>query len=266
MALGLTGARLGLLLQVAAVVTGIALIGGTVTAWRVLGRMQDVAERGAAVSLAALDAVDASLSAADELLEAARTSIAATATTLRTVDRSFDEAAEALASVSQLTTTAAPALESARGTLQTLEGVGRTIDGTLSALSRVPFGPDYDPERAFGVTIGRLADDLAPLPAALRATGADLDRLVRETAALERDLDTLTAALDEVTTGLEDSDDLLAGYRDAAADARRLAEDADEGLGADLVIARMLLVLGGLGLTVGQTVPFLWGAGLRRPA
>lgn len=257
--------RLGLLLQVAAAVAAVAIVTGTVVGWRVLGTVEEVAEQGAEVSLAALDAVDASLETAEELLTAARTALVGTVQTLRTVERSFDDAADALESVGSLTDTAAPALESARETLQTLEGVARTIDSTLRTLSRLPFGPDYDPQRGFGATVGRLADELAPLPAALRSTATRLDELVTDSADLQDDLASLTTALDDVVAGLGNSDELLAEYRVAAASARALATDTDTGLGIDLIVGRVALLLGGMGLAAGQAVPFLWGSGMRRP-
>jgi hypothetical protein len=246
-------------LQVAAVVAAVSIVAGTVVGWRLLGRIEDVADRGAEVSLAALDAVEASLATADEVLVDARSTLEVVADALDAATTSFGDASDVLSAVGVLSETAAPSLESASDSLGTLEGVGRTVDTTLEALASLPFGPDYDPDQGFGATIGRLRADLEPLPDALRSTADELGELVASGDGLEGDLAAVARSLDDVVVGLDDSDDLVAGYRDAAREARRLARDAGGGLGIDLLLGRILLLLGGVALAIVQVVPWRFG-------
>lgn len=251
--------RFGRLLQAAAVAAAASLLVGVVVGWRLLGRVERTADDAAQVSIAALDAVDASLAAADVLLAGVRSTVVSAADALNAVVEGAEEVNSAVGAAAELASTTAPAIASARDTLRSLQGVGRTIDATLDALSRLPLAPGYDPDAGFGATVAQLVDDLEPLPAALRASADELEGLAVASADLEEDLAVVGDALERIAAGLEEGDDLLADYREAATDARALATDAAGGLGVDLVIGRIVLMLGGVSLAVLQVLPFRRG-------
>lgn len=257
------GPVLGLVLQVAAVTAAAALVGGVVVGWRTLGALDDTTDDGVQVALAGLDAVESSLETADELLVDSRLVLDMAIVALESVVGSVDETSDALASVADLAQTTAPALESVRETLQSLSGTARTIDTTLSALARLPIGPDYDPDRAFGPAVEQLVDNLAPVPDALRATSAEVGDLASVTEGFDDELVAVTDALAGIRTMLADSGSVLDEYRDAARSARLLAAEAGTGAGTDRVLGRVVLVLAGLSLAVGQVVPFRHGTALR---
>ena len=257
-------ASLGLALQVAAVTAALSLLVGAVVGWRVMGAVEDATDGGAAVALASLDAVEASLETADVLLDDTRRTLGVATSTLRTVVSNVDETTDTLSSVAELTATAAPALESARDSLRTVAGTARAIDTALVTLSRLPVGPDYDPEQAFGPAVDQLVDDLGPLPAALRSTSDELEDLVSDSGSLDEQLTAVTEALDGIRTTLDDSGSVLARYRDAAQDARQLAADTAASTDVDPVLARLVLVVGAVSLALGQVVPFRHGTALRR--
>ena len=256
--------QVGLALQVAAVTGTLAMLAGVVVGWRLVGAVEDATEGGAAVALASLDAVEASLETADVLLEDTRTALGVATATLRTVAGTVGETNDTLESVAELTATAAPALDSARDSLQTVAGTARTIDSALQALSRLPIGPDYDPDRAFGPAIDQLVDDLGPVPGALRSTSDELEALLADSDAFDEQLGAVTDSLDDVRDTLADSSSVLEGYREAARAARELTDDTAGGTTLDPVGARTVLVLGGLSLALGQVVPFRHGGALRR--
>ncbi len=256
--------ELGLALQVAAVTAVVALLVGAVIGWQVVGAIDDAAEGGEAVALASLEAVEASLEAADALLDDTHAALGVATATLRAVVDNVDATTDTLASVAELTGTAAPALDSARDTLQTLAGTAGAIDTALRTLARLPIGPDYDPERAFGPAIEQLVDDLAPVPAALRSTSEELEDLAADSGSLDAKLAAVTDALDGIRTTLADSGSVLEQYRDAAQSARELAADTATGTRVNPVLARLVLVLGAVSLALGQVVPFRHGSALRR--
>lgn len=255
--------RLGLALQLAAVTAALALLVGAVVGWRVVGAVEEATDGGAAVALASLDAVEASLETADVLLEDTHRAIGVATATLRTVVDSVDDTTDTLTSVADLTAVAAPALDSARDTLQTLAGTARAIDSALLTLSRLPIGPDYDPERAFGPAIDQLVDDLAPVPAALRSSSDELEDLVADSNSLDEQLAAVTDALDGIRATLADSGSVLEGYREAAQGARQLAADTAADTKVNPGLARLVLVLGAVSLALGQVVPFRHGAAMR---
>ena len=256
--------ELGVALQVAAVTAAVALLVGAIVGWRIVGAVDDATDGGVAVALASLDAVEASLETADVLLEDTHMAVEVATLTLGTVVENIDETTDTLTSVAELTATAAPALDSARDTLQTLAGTAGAIDTALRTLSRLPIGPDYDPERAFGPAIDQLVDDLAPVPAALQSTSDELQALVADSGSLDRRLAAVTDALDDIRDTLADSGSVLEGYREAAQAARELAADTATSTQVNPFLARLVLVLGGVSLALGQVVPFQHGAAMRR--
>lgn len=255
--------QLGLALQVAAITGAVAMLAGVVIGWRVVGAVDDATEGGEAVALATLDAVEASLETADVLLADTRTALGVATTTLRTVVGTVEATTDTLDSVAEVTAIAAPALDSARDTLETLSGTARAIDSALLGVSRLPIGPDYDPDRAFGAAIDQLVDDLAPVPDTLRSTSDELEELAAVSGSFDEQLDGVTRALDGIRATLADSSSVLQQYREASRAARDLAADTAADTAVDPLLARVVLVLGGLSLAVGQVVPFRHGAALR---
>lgn len=253
---------LGRVLQAVAVLGVAVAIGVAIVGWQVLGDLDDVAGESTAVTGDALQALEQTLDLAADLVESVDTTLDAVETGLASSAASVQEGADALDSVTRLADDAAPALGSATETLRALERVGTTLDSTLGALASLPLAPDYDPEQGFGATVGELADDLEPLSDSFAATADDLRGVTAETAELEGDLQDLTTSVAATNERLGRAEGLLEDYRETATRAGALAETTGAGLGADLWLLRVLVVLGALVLGVGQLVPWLVAAAL----
>lgn len=253
---------LGRGLQVVAVLGGVIALVGGVVGWRVVGAIDDLAVESTEVTADAMATVGDTLELAAELIESVDATLVALEDGLATTSTSVADGAEALDSVSRLAEDAAPALDSATRTLRSLEGVGGSIDGVLRGLSALPLAPDYDPERGFGATVGDLADDLEPLSDSFATTADDLDDVAASSGRLEQDLEELTAAVSTATEQLAASEQLIDDYRDTAERASDVSAAGTEGIGGDLTLLRILLLLGGLVFAAGQVVPWLLGRAL----
>lgn len=249
-------------LQVVAVVGAIVSLSVGVVGWQVVGQVDDVAVEGAAVTADALRALEETLGLAAELVDSVDTTLVALEDGLGTATGSVGDGADALDSVARLADDAAPALASATRTLRSLEEVGGSIDRALEGLAALPFGPEYDPDQGLGVTAGALADDLEPLSLSFARTAADLDAVADSSDQLEQDLDELTEAVAAATTQLTESQQLIEDYRDAADRAGGVSEVAGSQLENDLVLLRVLLLVGGIVFALAQVVPWLIGRSL----
>lgn len=249
------------MLGVAAVGLVVALV-GTVVAWQLVGQLNSSTRRSLEVTIDTIDSVEATIEVADEVLAATTETVATASTTLTALGSSFDTATGVVAEVDDLTMVVGPALEDAGSALGELEAVGTGIDNVLGGLSDIPFGPDYDPEQGLGETIGEIAATLENLPAEFEETSSNLDEFTMSLDELEAEVVTLAADMEEVSGTLEGSDELVDQYRENIAEARTVAIDTRDGLDSDVTLMRVVLLIGGLNLAVGQIVPYWIGRSL----
>jgi ABC-type transporter Mla subunit MlaD len=150
--------------------------------------------------------------------------------------------------------------------LPALIDVAAVIDRTLSALSDVPFGPDYDPAEPFDESLRSIQRELDGLPEALRAQ-ADLVRQASGSLAEVRTGTTSIAdQLDELERSLRDADRLMDGYADTTARARTVVERRQRELDGDLRSARLLVVALGLTVAAANVAPIGLGWVLDHPS
>lgn len=249
-------------LQVVAVLGALISVLVAVIGWRVVGAIDAVAVDSAEVTADALGSLEQTLDVAAGLITTVDETLVALEQGLVTTSSSLADGGEALESVSQLATDAAPALDSATTSLRSLESVATSIDSTLEQLSRLPIGPDYDPESSFGSTVSQLADDLEPLSESFGTTAEELDDVTSSTVQLQTDLEQITLSVQNASSQLDDSGDLIEQYRQTADRARATAETAGVDLGSDLTLLRLLLLAGGLVFAAGQVVPWMIGRAL----
>jgi len=227
----------GVLLSVLAAVAGLRLVeqvGSTLEAGA------DVAVDTVALAKQSLADVEATTRELEGVLADAEVVLAATA------DLSEDEVAGSVAAVDE----ALPALIDAAA----------VIDRTLSTLATLPFGPDYDPEEPFDVSLRRVQDELSGLPADLRAqaqliraAGTNLGAVRDGIAAVADDLSAMGGAL-------ESAEELLGGF--ATTDGR--PQDPDD-LAGRLRLPRLLIVALAATAAAAHVVPLLIGWLLLRP-
>lgn len=147
--------------------------------------------------------------------------------------------------------------------LGTVEQLSGTIDGALSALSAVPFGPDYDPVTPLPDAVGDLRDAFEPIGADLDELSTALESFSGRTDGLAADVDAIRSDVEQTRSSLGDSEQLLDRYRATAADAERLAVTSRDDVDRSLRWARwMAVVIAGF-VAVAQYVPWWLGRRLR---
>ena len=244
------------------VVGALLAAGGTVIGWIFVGQVAGASDDSLEVTVQALDAVDDTIDLAETVLNSTVEAIDALDGTLRAVSQSFDNGTTAIDEVASLADTLAPSLSEAGATVRTLETVGGQIDDTLGALSRIPFGPDYDPDRGLGDTFGRLATTLEEVPAQLESTASSLREFTSDAGGLQSELDRFATEVADVSVDVQDTGTLVERYRRSVADARAVAVESMDQLELNATIMRVLLVIGGVTLLLAQIVPLWLGRSL----
>ncbi len=244
------------------VVAMLMAVFGTIVGWIFVGQLATASDDTLEVTLQSLDAIDDTIDLADEVLGSSVDAVDALAGSLTAVSGSFDTGAQAIDDIAELATTIGPALEDAGRTVRRLENIGGNIDSVLAALSNLPLAPDYDPDTGLGDTFGDLAATLEALPGQLESTATSLTDFTDQADELQQQLDDLAASVGAISDDLDDTDVLVEQYRASVADARVLALDANDDLDTGVVLMRILLVVGGVTLLVGQIVPLWLGRSL----
>ena len=250
----------GRLLISVGVVSMIASLAGAALGWRVIADLETTLDDTLELTAGALEALDASVAVAQQALEDADRALTDTQSTTGELADALERGGELFDSTATLTEEqVAGGIESVQDTLPALIDVAGVIDTTLTALALVPFGPEYDPDESFDDSLRALQTELEDLPDDLRAqselirqAGSDLDQVGTGT----RDIADSLAGLQETMGG---SADLLGEYRDTTRDAQALTADSRTGLAGQLTVARVLVIVLGIGVAAGQLVPL--GAG-----
>jgi len=246
---------------VAAVGVVVSLV-GTVVAWQLVGQLNSSTRRSLDVTIETIDSVGATIEVADEVLSATTDTVDSAASTLTAVAASFETTTDVIGEVDDLTEVVGPALDDAGSALGELEGLATRVDDVLTGLSEIPFGPDYDPEKGLGEAIGEVAATLEDLPAEFEDTSTELDTFATSVDDLENEVVALAADVTEVSEQIAGSDVLVDQYRENIADARAVAVDTRDGLDRDVSLMRLIVLIGGLNLAVGQIVPYWLGRSL----
>lgn len=237
----------------------------TVVGLRFLDQLDTALTDSVGVAAEAVDALGATVELAGETLADVNVILEGTAQTTTRVSRALADTEEILLGTADLSEDQiVGSLEAVDATLPALIQVAAVIDRTLSALSVVPLGPDYDPEETFDDSLRAIQREFDGLPEALReqaglirAGAGELGTTREGTAAIAQDLDDLRGTLAA-------SNELLERYAATAAETQRLVT-MDAGLGRQLGWARVLALLLGLTVAAGQCVPLGTGWLLLRP-
>jgi hypothetical protein len=236
----------------------------TVVGIRLIGSLDRALTDSVGVAAEAIDALGATVELAGETTARLTVTLRRTATTTRDLSAALSDAEGVLRATADISEDqVAGSVAGVEDALPALVQVAAVIDRTLSALSAVPFGPDYDPEEPLDTSLRTVQAELDGLPEALREQA----ELIRDAS---RDLRTArvgTAAiaddLDGLVTTLERSTELIARYEATAGEARGLV--AAEDLSGQLVAARVLLLILGVTVALGQLLPLGAGWLLLRP-
>jgi len=235
---------------------------GMVVGWIFVGQLANASDDSLDVTIQTLDAVDDTIDLADQVLVSSVDGITALADTLTAVSVSFDTGTQAIDDIAGLAETVGPSLEDAAGKVRTLERIGNDIDSVLATLSNLPIGPDYNPQAGLGDTLGQLADTLEDLPVQLATTATSLTDFTGSADGVQQQLDGLATSVQTISDDLADTGSIVEQYRASVADARTLALETNNDLGTGVILMRILLILGGVTLLLGQIVPLWLGRSL----
>lgn len=239
------------------VASAVGLVGG----WVLLDRTAAAIDASLALTEEALAAVDASAGIADEAVGSLASGLTALQRTAEGLDAAFDDAEVLTDDLAELVRgDVADSIGAIEGALPGLIDVAGTIDQTLGALSALPFGPAYDPDRSFRDSLLVLQTSLDGLPEELvrqaeliDATGGNLSEVGAGVAQLATELAAFDTTLQQTAGVLETTDAALDEGR-----AEVLAAGGD--LTGALWLGRAGLVLLALAFAGLQLVPLQMAA------
>jgi translation initiation factor 6 (eIF-6) len=260
--LGLSRRGAGKIMVAVACIGVVCAVLGAIVGWQFLGDLSRANERGLVLADESLDAAELSLAVADDVLAAVDSSLAAIGSTIDTVAASVGDTTTLADSTASLAGQLPVTLDRIDSGLGSIESIAGTIDSTLSQLSRIPLGPDYDPEMTLDESIGGLRADIAPLSASIDAFAADLESFAGGGEQLEADLAALASSVEEVRTAVSGTGAAIEAAQRSAAEAGELSRDTLEGIDDRLRGSRVLLLLVAAVIAVGQIVPYWVGRDL----
>jgi hypothetical protein len=196
-------------------------------------------------------ALDLSLAGIDEGLETAQTSVSDAAVTLTQVGRVTDD-------LGAVATDAIPAsLDQLRDGMPQLIATAGVIDGAMRALRFV--GVDYDPDAPLDDALRELESELADLPLELRDQAEAVAEVSEGISDFGGDALAIAGDIGLIQDRLTASREVVAGYPEVAEEGRRIIAEARERISAQAGIAKVTVLILGIAIAVGQTVPIAVG-------
>lgn len=255
--------RAGTVMQLIAVIGVVVSITAGIVGWTFLTDLDRNLDQSLAIGADAAAALGDTIDVADQVvvdLDAGLEDLLAILDTVAGTTGQTGDMAETAADVAGRLPAAFDDIDVALGTVERLSG---TIDGALRALSRVPLGPDYEPDEP-------LPDAIADLRAAFEPIGTDLDELsttldsfAGQTGDLAGEVEAVRGDVEQTRQSLVDSQDLLDRYRDTASEAERLAISSRGDFDRSLGWARIAVVALAAFAVIAQFVPWWLGRRLR---
>lgn len=254
-----------ILLGIGAVGLVVSLL-SVVVGLRFLGHLDRALEDSVGVAGQAIDALGSTVEVAGSTLTGVTEILEGTADTTRDLAEALRDAEAVLRATADLSEDQiAGSLDAVDDTLPTLIQVAAVIDRTLSALSSLPLGPDYDPTERFDDSLRAIQQQLDGLPDALREQAVLIRDGSRDLRTVRVGTGAIAADLDDLHATLDASAQLVEEFAETATNARELLGGDRRGIDRQLAFARILVVLMGLTLAAGQVLPLGVGWLLRRP-
>ena len=161
------------ILRSIAVAGVLVAIVGTVVIWVFLSDLEETTDRSLLIGEQATVTLNDTIDVAEQVLNAVDDGLTTVQSTLSTIDDVLQSTAGLADATGSLSATLPASFDNIDAALATVQRLGETVDSTLSALSSLPFGPDYDPSVPFPEAVGDLRQALA---ADRRRPDHDLDR------------------------------------------------------------------------------------------
>ena len=248
------------ILRSIAVAGVVVAIIGTIVIWVFLSDLEDTTNRSLLIGEQATVALNDTIDVAEQVLNAVDDGLTTVQSTLSTIDDVLQSTAGLADSTGSLAATLPASFDNIDTALATVQRLGETVDSTLSALSSLPFGPDYNPSVPFPQAVGDLRDALTPIGEQLTTISTELQDFASGSGDLTAQIDSLTSDVQRTRAALSGTDDLLAQYRQATTEAGQLAAETRDQLSGSVTRMRIVLVALGLVLALTQFVPWTLAA------
>ncbi len=239
------------------VVVGVVLGG---TAWIFLGDLDRNLDQSLAIGESASGSVIETIDVADRLIDSLDQGLGTVGATLAAVESTLDDTSGVAATTASLSATLPESFDDIDAALSTVETLSTAIDAALGGLSRVPFGPDYDPDIPLPDAIGNLRAAFAPIGEDLRSISTELQSFADGSDEVGVQIETVRSDLAETRAALIASSRLLDDYRETAQEAGLLASTSREDTAQGFALARIGLLLLAAFVIVAQYIPW-WLAG-----
>lgn len=197
------------------------------------------------------DAIDETLVGVEGGLETVQGSVGDAAVTLTQVARVADEMGEVA------TETIPESLDRLGETMPQLISTAGVVDGAMRALRFV--GVDYDPSEPLDDALRELDSQLAGIPAELRGQAEAFDEASDGVADFGYDALTIAEDVGVIQERMESSRQVIAGYTEAAEGALAVISGLQDRLEFQAAAARVTVLVLGIAIAVGQTVPIAFG-------
>jgi len=237
----------------------IASITGVVVGWRLLGQLETNVDESLALTGDALVSLDASLDVADSVIASVAQGLTTVEKTLTAVDSTFHDGTRVLDDVATTTEQLPPSFARLDRALANAQDAAVVIDDAVAQLDRLPVGINIRSDAAIAPSIQQVRTELEPLAQNVGAATADLRRLSTSSTDVSEQVSELRSNVAEVNQELARSSGLIDAYRETAHQAQDLARRSRSDLGGDIALSRVLLVILGVAVAVGQIVPFWVG-------
>jgi hypothetical protein len=175
-------------LAIGGVVVSLVLM---VVAWDFLGDLERNVDQSLRIGEDAAVTLGETIDLAAAVIAAVDSGIVTLDEVLDTVELGLADASDVAASTSDLSVTIADSIDDVDVALGQVESLAGTIDSALRAVSRIPLGPDYDPEVSYPEAIADLRTALEPVDAEMRSLAAELDDFAASSGSVGPTLDEL---------------------------------------------------------------------------
>jgi uncharacterized phage infection (PIP) family protein YhgE len=248
------------ILRSIAVAGVLVAIVGTVVIWVFLSDLEDTTDRSLLIGEQATVTLNDTIDVAEQVLNAVDDGLTTVQSTLSALDEVLQSTAGLAAATGSLSATLPASFDNIDAALATVQRLGETVDSTLSALSSLPFGPDYNPSVPFPEAVADLRQALAPISDELTTISTELQNFASGSDDLTAEINSLTSDVERTRAALSGADDLLGQYRQATTEAGQLAAETRNQLSGSMTRMRIVLVALGLLLALTQFVPWTLAA------
>lgn len=253
------------MLVVGAVGVAVSIL-GSIVGLALLTELDRALEGSVHLTAEAVDALGSSVGLAEDTVVVLQRSLQQTESTTRDLVTAFEDAERILGATADLSENqVAASLEAVERAMPALVDVAAVIDRTLSAVSAVPFAPDYTPPEPFDQSLRTLQREMAGLPADLRAQAELMREGTDSLGDVRAGTEAIAAEMGTLHANLDSALGVLRGYSATATEAGDLVSDSDTRLDRQLTVSRILVVVLGATLLAGQVVPLGIGWFLLRP-